>query len=96
MFHFFTSLLLAIYLKSFVVLSSTECWRPSYTRDSTELSDNCPSGYTKSGLLCYPPCKSGYNNVAGVCWEKCEDGYMDQGALCARNGKKVKLNNLLN
>ena len=80
------SFLLIIYLKA--VFSSNQCWRPSYTREiKSSLSDSCPSGYTKSGLLCYEPCKSGYNNVAGVCWEKCESGYTDIGALCARNGK---------
>lgn len=86
-----TSFLLAIYLKTSGVLSSNQCWRPSYTREiKSALSDSCPSGYTKSGLLCYEPCKSGYNNVAGVCWEKCESGYTDIGALCARNGKNFK------
>jgi hypothetical protein len=85
-----TSLFLTLFLKTSNVLSSSQCWRKSYTRDiKATLSDDCPDGYTKIGLLCYDSCKENYKNVLGTCWEQCKDGYTDSGVFCARYGTVI-------
>jgi hypothetical protein len=59
--------------------------------------DDCPSGFTCSGicaglscradqeqhgLLCYEPCPSGWKHILGVCYAPCKSGYTDGGLLC--------------
>lgn len=61
------------------------CW----TNDNVgSIPTSCPSGWSRSGALCYENCKSGYKSVAGVCWGSCPSGYTDTGALCTKCGKK--------
>eukprot|EP00760_Papus_ankaliazontas_P015313 PhM_4_TR16463/c0_g1_i1/m.65100 len=58
------------------------CWKQTQTRGAGVVPSSCPSGYDKSGALCYPDCKDGYTGVGPVCWENCPAGYHDDGATC--------------
>jgi hypothetical protein len=69
------------------------CWhRPQHIlkialcrRGVGTIPQNCPPGYEKNGLLCYPVCRGGFNGVGPVCWQSdCPAGYTDLGALCHR------------
>ena len=51
--------------------------------DAGKIPTGCPSGWFRSGGLCYKDCKEGYKHVLGVCWQKsCPKGYKDNGLTC--------------
>lgn len=89
-----------MYMKSVLVtllltgatLASDVCWRDSYAYGlkDTRGIHTCPSGWEKSGLLCYPKCKKGYYGVGPVCWSYCPSGWRDDGALCNNRGGWTK------
>eukprot|EP00933_Yihiella_yeosuensis_P007821 TRINITY_DN112_c0_g1_i1.p1 TRINITY_DN112_c0_g1~~TRINITY_DN112_c0_g1_i1.p1 ORF type:complete len:758 (-),score=75.66 TRINITY_DN112_c0_g1_i1:363-2636(-) len=61
------------------------CNRDYYDRGAG-WTRNCRSGWSKSGLMCYPSCpRDGrWRRAADHCWQDCPGGYKDEGAFCAR------------
>ena len=59
------------------------CWKKG--GDFGLVPTGCPSGYFRSGALCYQNCSSGYRFIAGLCYKNCESGYKDHGLSCFVN-----------
>ena len=60
------------------------CWKSG--GDAGYIPTLCPSGWFRSGALCYQNCITAspvYRFVAGVCWQDCPSGYSDWGLTCA-------------
>ena len=68
-----------------------------YFKTARGIPKECPSGWDKSGLRCFPPCDDGYKGVEDVCSSVCPSGYKDLGAACenkyvsSRNVKTLKI-----
>lgn len=63
--------------------TGTGCTKPTYYRGAGEPL-GCPSGYEKSGQVCYPACKPGYEATVTRCTLKCPSQQnWDCGAACA-------------
>merc|ERR1719454_2502549 len=48
---------------------------------------SCKTGWTRSGLMCYPACPTTngrWRRKADHCWQDCESGYKDEGLFCAK------------
>ena len=60
----------------------TFCWKKG--DDAGKIPSVCPHNWTRSLALCFQNCRSGYSLWGGICWEQCTGGRKNCGAVCGR------------